>query len=51
MDAWLEACTPVPDCDVCQANYKQLQEAQQAEDHDKARIHAKEVREHPHDRG
>lgn len=51
MDAWCESCTPVPDCDVCQANYRQLKEAQEAGDHPKARAHAKEVREHPHNRG
>jgi hypothetical protein len=45
-NAWLLDCAPVSDCDVCQANYKQLAAAKNEGDITQAAKHATEIRDH-----
>lgn len=48
-DAWLLDCTPVPDCDVCSANWRQLALSKQMGDVRQAARHATEIRDHASD--
>ena len=45
-EAWLLDCTPDPNCDVCQANWRQLTAARNGGDLGKAAKHATEIRDH-----
>lgn len=43
---WLLDCVPNPNCDVCAADWKQLQEAKDVGDITRAARHATEIRDH-----
>ncbi|GAA2643999.1 hypothetical protein [Streptomyces vastus] len=45
-DAWLLDCSPAPGCEVCAANWKQLNAYKKAGDITKAARHATEIRDH-----
>lgn len=45
-NAWLLDCRPVPGCEVCAANWKQLVAAKNKGDITKAAHHASEIRDH-----
>ncbi|MFI6546425.1 hypothetical protein ACIBO9_24570 [Streptomyces prunicolor] len=45
-DAWLLDCVPVPNCDVCEANWRQLTTRKQSGDIPQAARHATEIRDH-----
>ncbi len=45
-DAWLLDCAPLPDCDVCGANWRQLTSCKQSGDITQAMRHATEIRDH-----
>ncbi|MER5226069.1 hypothetical protein [Streptomyces flaveus] len=45
-NAWLLDCAPAPNCDVCAANWKQLNAAKNKGDIGHAARHATEIREH-----
>lgn len=44
--AWLLDCIPTPRCDVCAANWKQLNVAKGRGDINQAARHATEIRDH-----
>ncbi|WP_438290559.1 hypothetical protein [Streptomyces sp. HUAS TT7] len=45
-EAWLLDCTPAPGCQVCAANWKQLNAAKADGELTKAARHATEIRDH-----
>ncbi|NGO07656.1 hypothetical protein G5C60_08310 [Streptomyces sp. HC44] len=45
-NAWLLDCAPDPNCDVCQANWRQLTAARNKGDITQAARHATEIRDH-----
>lgn len=46
LDAWLLDCAPVPECDVCAANWRQLVRRKRSGDVRQAARHATEIRDH-----
>lgn len=45
-NAWLLDCAPVQDCDICQANWRQLNAAKDDGNITQAARHATEIRDH-----
>ncbi len=45
-DTWLLDCAPATGCDVCAANWQQLDACKQSGDMPQARRHATEIRDH-----